>query len=117
MCSGIWTWITSAPQSASWRAQVGPARTCVRSMTRKRARACEAGRWGMSGAQVLVEEIERALPRKLRGGLVVARRRVVVEAVLRVGIDVGVVLDVTGLEHLLERGPAAGDARVLRSVV
>src|SRR6185436_6684376 len=48
MCSGIWTWITSAPQSASWRAAVGPARTCVMSITRKRARACEAGRWGIA---------------------------------------------------------------------
>src|SRR5688572_6797363 len=48
MCSGICTWITSAPQSASWRAAVGPARTCVMSTTRKRARACEAGRWGIA---------------------------------------------------------------------
>src|SRR5213078_298051 len=47
MCSGIWTWMTSAPQSASWRAAVGPARTWVMSMTRKRASAWEAGMWGM----------------------------------------------------------------------
>src|SRR5258708_22289154 len=46
MCSGICTWITSAPQSASWRAAVGPARTWVRSTTRNRASAAEAGRWG-----------------------------------------------------------------------
>src|SRR5688500_861206 len=48
MVSGICTWTTSAPQSASWRAAVGPARTCVRSRTRYRARAWEAGMWGMS---------------------------------------------------------------------
>src|SRR6185503_19181434 len=115
MCSGICTWITSAPQSASCRAAVGPARTCVMSITRKRASACEAGRCGMSGVlQVAVEELERALPRELRGGLVVARSAFVVEAVLRVGIDERVVLDVVRLQHLLERGPAAGDAMVLR---
>src|SRR5258706_9972852 len=48
MCSGLCTWITSAPQSASWRAAGGPARTCVRSMTRKRASAAEAGTCGIS---------------------------------------------------------------------
>src|SRR5450755_945256 len=48
MCSGICTWMTSAPQSASWRQAVGPARTWVRSMTRKRCRAEEAGRCGIS---------------------------------------------------------------------
>src|SRR6516225_3755579 len=34
--------MTLAPQSASWRTQVGPARTRVRSRTVKRDRACEA---------------------------------------------------------------------------
>src|SRR6185503_18161993 len=71
MCSGIWTWITSAPQSASWRAAVGPARTCVMSITRKRARACEAGRWGIALAYKKptrggVREKERRFP--FRGG-------------------------------------------------
>src|SRR5689334_8534100 len=117
MCSGICTWITSAPQSASWRAAVGPARTCVMSITRKRASAWEAGRWGMSGPEVLREEIERALPRELRRRLVVARRRVVVEAVLRIRIDVGMVLHVMRGEHLLEGGPRVGDAVVLRGVM
>src|SRR5205809_4181507 len=58
MCSGICTWITSAPQSASWRAAVGPARTCVRSMTRKRASAFEAGMCGM-GLRVLWRPLGR----------------------------------------------------------
>src|SRR3954466_11297210 len=48
MCSGICTWITSAPQSASWRAEVGPARTCVMSITRKRESAWEAGICGIA---------------------------------------------------------------------
>src|SRR5437868_278304 len=66
MCSGICTWMTSAPQSASCRAAVGPARTWVRSRTRKRARACEAGMCGM--ARVLVKDIEFyvTVPRKTR---------------------------------------------------
>src|SRR6266542_219846 len=40
--------ITSAPKSASWRTQVGPARTRERSRMRKRERAVEAGTWGMA---------------------------------------------------------------------
>src|ERR1700704_3752557 len=42
MCSGISILMQFAPQSASWRTQVGPARTRVRSSTMKRDRACEA---------------------------------------------------------------------------
>ena len=41
-----------------------------------------------SAAQVLVEEVERALPGQLGGGFVVARRGVVVEAVVGALIDV-----------------------------
>ena len=41
--------------------------------------------------EVLLEEGDRALPRQLGRRLVVARRRVVVEAVLRAGIDVHLV--------------------------
>src|SRR5262249_18073823 len=41
--SGISILITSAPQSASWRTQVGPARTRVKSSTLKRASAWLAG--------------------------------------------------------------------------
>src|SRR5438477_11746353 len=43
-------------------------------------------------SQVLVEEIDRALPRQLGRRLVVARRGVVVEAVVRAGVDVLLVL-------------------------
>src|SRR5258708_26483447 len=46
MCGGMCPWITAAAQAASWRAAVGPARTWVRSTTRNRASAAEAGRWG-----------------------------------------------------------------------
>src|ERR1700736_6861548 len=41
--SGISILITSAPQSASWRTQVGPPRTRVKSSTLKRASAWLAG--------------------------------------------------------------------------
>src|SRR5258707_9561302 len=44
---GVSIFTTSAPKSASWRTQVGPARTRDRSRTRKRASAVEAGTWGM----------------------------------------------------------------------
>src|SRR5262245_12374001 len=46
---GVSILITSAPKSASCRTQVGPARTRVRSRTRIRARAFEAGACGMGG--------------------------------------------------------------------
>src|SRR3954470_16457168 len=42
MCSGISILMQFAPQSASWRTQVGPARTRVRSSTVKRLSAVEA---------------------------------------------------------------------------
>ncbi len=42
ICSGVSILMTSAPQSASWRTQVGPERTRVRSSTVKRVRALEA---------------------------------------------------------------------------
>src|SRR5258708_3044520 len=50
---GVSILITSAPKSASWRTQVGPARTRERSRTRKRASAVEAGTWGMGGGIVM----------------------------------------------------------------
>ena len=48
MCSGISILTQFAPQSASWRTQVGPARTRVRSSTVKRLSAVEA-RGNISG--------------------------------------------------------------------
>ena len=41
-CGGASILMTLAPQSASWRTQVGPERTRVRSSTVKRERACDA---------------------------------------------------------------------------
>src|SRR5690349_9645653 len=46
-----------------------------------------APRSGGARPQILVEPVERVLPRLLGGGLVVARRRVVVEAVLGAFVD------------------------------
>src|SRR6476620_5723538 len=54
-------------------------------------------------AQVLVQEREGARPRELRGGLVVARRAVVVEAVVDVRVDECLVADAVRLERLLVR--------------
>jgi hypothetical protein len=72
--------MTLAPQSASWRTQVGPERTRVRSSTVKRERACEArgngiwnsgvdqGRDSIVGATIAVfswacRKAQRTLPR------------------------------------------------------
>src|SRR5580693_7262600 len=49
ICGGISILMTLAPQSASWRTQVGPDRTRVRSSTVKRARAFEARGKGIAG--------------------------------------------------------------------
>ena len=51
--SGISTLMTLAPQSASWRTQVGPARTRVRSITVKRFKASEAGLNGIVTPQTV----------------------------------------------------------------
>src|SRR4051812_30012758 len=50
MWSGISILMTFAPQSASWRTQVGPERTRVRSSTVKRESARDAGLNGMASA-------------------------------------------------------------------
>src|SRR5215208_2708188 len=63
-------------------------------------------------SQVLVEERDRPFPRQLRRFRVVARRRVVVEAVLRAGILKAFVPDVGRFERLLECRPARVDAFV-----
>src|ERR1700733_14820285 len=65
-----------------------------------------------SGAQISVEPIERPLPRFFRRGLVVARRRVVVKAVVGALIDMRLVGDASPAERRVECRPAAGDARV-----
>ena len=59
-----------------------------------------------SGHQVALEERERALPGQLGGGRVVARRGVVVEAVLRAGVQVHLVPDVRRLQRRFVRRPA-----------
>src|SRR5437773_401405 len=57
-------------------------------------------------AQILVEEVERPLPRELGGGFVVARRRVVVEAVLRSLVHERLVLLAVRFQRRLERRPS-----------
>src|SRR5207245_8394788 len=55
-----------------------------------------------ASAEILVEELQRALPRELGRLLVVPRRRVVVEAVLRAFVDEHLVLLVVRLQRRLE---------------
>src|SRR6516164_105109 len=49
MPGGVSILMTLAPQSASWRTQVGPERTRVRSRTVKRSRALDARGKGIAG--------------------------------------------------------------------
>ena len=86
------------------------------------ARRCVSGTRARPGrissaAQVLVEEIDRALPRELRGGFVVARRRVVVEAVLGALVGEGLVRLAVGLERRFVRRPSLIDARIVGGIV
>ena len=70
----------------SWGRSSGPG-TALRHRCRGTFPPRAAGQL-LTRLEVLVEELDRPLPRQLGGGLVVARRGVVVEAVLRAGIDV-----------------------------
>src|ERR1700756_4693625 len=62
--------------------------------------------------EVLVEPGERAVPGFLGGGLVVAGRRVVMEAVVGALVDMALVRDLRGRELLVESFPARGDAGI-----
>jgi putative intracellular protease/amidase len=61
-----------APQSASWRTQVGPDRTRVKSSTVKRVRAFEARGKGIAGAS------NAGFPLALAAGGIFADRKVTV---------------------------------------
>src|SRR5580765_7692520 len=63
-------------------------------------------------SQVFVEPGERTVPRERGGVLVVARRRVVVEAVLRALVDVALVRHAGRLERFVVGGPGRGKACV-----
>src|SRR5688572_28376371 len=71
----------------------------------------------LRSGEALAKEIDGSLPGELRGGLIVAGRRIVVEAVLRPWILMHFVLDLRFLERGLERGPAGVDALILAGVV
>src|SRR5215510_4745125 len=85
----------------------------------KRARGSRTRRVIVSlTADVLVEPRDRPLPRLIGGRFVVAlRRRVVVEAVNSVRIDVALVRDLGLGELLVVVRPRARETRVLLSVM
>src|SRR5712671_6398003 len=62
--------------------------------------------------QVFVEPIQRVLPGFFGGGLVVTRRRVVVEAVIGALVDVTFMRHVVGRECRIKGLPSTGDALV-----
>src|ERR1700733_12689038 len=80
----------------------------------RKIRLMELGQSGAtrSSPQIFVEPIERSLPRLFRRRLVVARRRVVVEAVVGALVDVRFVGNASPTERGVEGRPAARDARV-----
>src|SRR6266853_619422 len=72
----------------------------------------------LRGAQILLEERERAAPGEVGGGFVVARGAgVVVEGVLGAGINMGAVALVAGLERRFERRDALVDVLVHLGIV
>src|SRR5271155_3233071 len=73
---------------------------------------CPPWRREPSGAQIFVEPIDRPLPGFLCRGLIVARRRVVVEAVVGALIDMALVRNARRVKSGVERRPAAGDAPI-----
>src|SRR5690242_17220221 len=81
------------------------------------ARPPRGPRRGAGSGQLLLEELDRASPGELRGLLVVTRGRVVVEPVVDVRVDVGLVLLVRRLQRLLEGGPPLVDPGVQPGVV
>ena len=60
------------------------------------------------GFQSLIEVIDGALPGEFGGGFVVTRRRVVVESVKGLGINISFILDAIGLKCGFVSGPSAG---------
>ena len=56
-----------------------------------------------SPLQILVEEVESALPGKLGGGFVISRRRIVVETMIRALIYIFLVVDVIGFQGIFPR--------------
>src|ERR1035437_7651101 len=99
-----------------------PVSTAASTTPSPRSRCCARAassrkRLGASGAQFFVEEAERAWPGQFRGRGVVARGRVVVEAVLDVRIDVRLIAYAGGLEGGFVGGPARIDALVVTSIV
>src|ERR1700719_3637883 len=70
-----------------------------------------------SGPQVLIEPIQCALPSFLGGSLVVTGRRVVVEAVIGVLVDMSLMWHLRLGQRGVEGRPSVGNARVLLSVL
>src|SRR5579883_1112538 len=86
-------------------------------MFHRRSRALVETGAVLLAPQVFIEEVDGPLPRQLGGGFVVARRGVVVEAVIGALVDIRGVGDVVGFQRLFISRPAAGDPLVERGVL
>src|SRR3982751_2308468 len=100
-------WVVPSGQDA-----VQPTRSAQWRVSAARPRGGLPVQVSLSGLQVFLEEGDRARPGELRCGLVVARGGVVVEAVVHVGIDEGLVPHIVRLQRGLVRGPARIDPLV-----
>src|ERR1044072_1393587 len=67
--------------------------------------------------EVLLEERDRPIPGEFRRRLVIARRRIVVKAMLRAGIHVHLVWHARGLQRLLVFRPHRVDALIVLGVL
>src|SRR5882724_5396096 len=115
--------MTPTPSPGSWR---NPCHSLPASAARQSACGTRCAwmsivriGWALylARAEVLVQEVHRPLPGERGGSAVVARRGVVVEAVLRAGIAVHRVRDLARLQRGLIGGPARIDPVVVVGVV
>src|SRR5690349_14096438 len=85
------------------------------------ARMSGASAWPSAGdaqsRQILAEVRQRAIPGKVRGLLVVARRGIVVEAVLRAFVGEGLIRNTSNLQRRLKRRARRVDAFIRAGIL
>src|SRR5215471_19222487 len=107
---------TTSTRSGATPSGTSVSTSCASTTSRHTATRGSDERVGRSG-EVLPQEVDRPLPGQPGRGLVVARRGVVVEAVLRAGIGEDLVAHVVGLERRLEGRDPGVDPVVVLGVV
>src|SRR5688572_29599919 len=104
------TEIKTGPRAALWStSHPRRVRTIARAGTCWHQPLLTAGGSALLRFQCLVEMIDGALPRKFGCGFLVTRRRVVMKAMIRLGVHVGLVLDAVCFERGFVFGPPLVD--------